>query len=519
MDLSCNENYSYLYTSYNYIYNIIKNDAFITSGNNIIFEFTPAQTSATYNTTPNIHNEGFPDVSAIAILNIPASDLNNLFYFQTDGGIDSSMNIIKYGINSSYRFNIPYSDASLTYGFYSNSKIKIDFVSFLAYFYSGSTNINVFSNPAQLIQGVVNLDSSFNNTINQNLSNSISGYPTSTYQIYNNNILLLDNTNALNPYYVSTKQLLDGLLKIANGNRKTVFLNDLALQQNSNNIYWVPFHSGDIMSVLIKYVSRFGIRSYKIALLCGTSFIFPGYVSYNTNGNLDPFYVLTLLNQSLFDENFATNFNENAPILIPEIYKQIGFIVNPVDFYYKTFMSNITQPSTLDGITLLNNGTNPSFQYIFLNSTITTILYPSLRTIKTSLITSPYNLYPTLSDIKDIQCDLNSDLSGNSFIIRIYTRPIFSIDNSLNVGDKFYGNYYDSAFPSTPTIEYNTYHLNDLFSNWNTMLYQSYNQNVNYKSGLINLTTLGEQEVLAICIYTTALNANIGVKNIIVTYK
>jgi hypothetical protein len=182
-------------------------------------------------------------------------------------------------------------------------------------------------------------------------------------------------------------------------------------------------------------------------------------------------------------------------------------------------MSNITQPSTLDGITLLNNGTNPSFQYIFLNSTITTILYPSLRTIKTSLITSPYNLYPKLSDIKDIQCDLNSDEFGNSFIIRIYTRPIFSIDNSLNIGDKFYGNYYDSAFPATPTIQYNTYHLNDLFSNWNIMLYEAYNQTVNYKSGAINLTTLGEQEVLAICIYTTALNANIGVKNIIVTYK
>jgi hypothetical protein len=516
MDLSANENYSNLYTRYNYIYNILKNDAFITSGNNIIFEFMPAQISAAYTTNPNIHNAGFPDVSAIAVLNIHASDINKLFYFQTDGSIDSSMNIIKYGINSSYKFNFPYSDASLTYGFYSNSTVKIDFVSFLAYFYSGSTNINVFSNPNHLLQGVVNLNSNFNNTINQNLTNSILGY--GSFQIHNNNILLLDNTHATNAFYLSTKQLLDGLLTIANTNRQTVFFNDLELQKNSDNIYWVPFHSGDIMSVLIKYVTQFGVRSYKIALICGTSFIFPPYVSYNTNGNLDPFYILSLLNQEVFDENFASIFNQNAPSIIPELYKQIGFIVNPLDLYYKTFMSNITQPSTLDGITLLNNGINPSFQYIYLNSTITTILYPSLRTIKTSLITSPYNLYPTLSDIKDIQCDLNSDEYGNSFIIRIYTRPILSIDNTLNIGDNFYGNYYDSIFPGT-SINYNTYHLNDLFSNWNTMLYQPYNQNVNYNSGLVNLTTLGEQEVLAICIYTNAVNANIGIKNIIVTYK
>jgi hypothetical protein len=179
-------------------------------------------------------------------------------------------------------------------------------------------------------------------------------------------------------------------------------------------------------------------------------------------------------------------------------------------------MSNITQPSIItDG--LMNNGINPSFQYIFLNSTITTILYPSLRTIKASLITSPYNQYPTLSDIKDIQCDLNVDNSSN-FIIRIYTRPLYSsIDNSLNSGDNFYGNYYDSDVSGTS--DYTTYHLNDLFSNWSTMLTTSYNQIVYYNNGPTLLSTYGDQEVLAICIYTTAANANIGIKNIIVSYK
>jgi hypothetical protein len=214
-----------------------------------------------------------------------------------------------------------------------------------------------------------------------------------------------------------------------------------------------------------------------------------------------------------FDENFVSNFNQNAPN-IPDIYKQIGYIINPLDLYFKTFMSNVTQPSIInDG--LMNNGINPSFQYIFLNSTITSILYPSLRTIKASLITSPYNQYPTLNDIQDIQCDLNSDT--DHFIIRIYTRPYFSsIDNSLTM-DNFYGNYFDSSISGT--FDYTTFHLNDLFSNWTNILNTYQPRTVYYNNGPTIISTYGEEEVLAICIYTNVANANIGIKNIIVSYK
>jgi hypothetical protein len=287
------------------------------------------------------------------------------------------------------------------------------------------------------------------------------------------------------------------------------------------------------MSVLINYISTYhGInqRSYKVLLKCGSNIDLPSSaenIGFNLKGNLNPFYILNLVNQSQgqsfnLDASFVSAYNHSqtqSPSASPSqisIYKEIGPIVNLVDLYYKTFLSNVTQPSLQNGNGIINNGANPSFQYIYLNSTITRILYPSLRTIKRSLITSPYNQYPTLNDIQDIQCDLNNYL-GN-FIIRVYTRPVYSgIDNSLNVNDTFYGNYYDSTV--FQTSGYTTYHLGNLFPSWTNMLTTSYNQQVYYSGGLQTLQTLGEQQILSICILTNNNNANIGIKNIIVTYK
>jgi hypothetical protein len=207
-----------------------------------------------------------------------------------------------------------------------------------------------------------------------------------------------------------------------------------------------------------------------------------------------------------------------------QLFKEIGFITHPIDFYYKVILSNTTQPSTVTN-GLMNNGVNLSFQYIYLNSTITSLLYPSLRTIKRSLLTSSYNIYPRLSDIQDIQCDLNMNMYQN-FIIRIYTRPIYNNINTFNETDKFYGNFYDSiqlkdiSGNTSPNLDYKRYNINDLFPYWSLLLFTRYNQQVYYiNSGLKILTNYGEQEILSICLLTYDINANIGIKNIIVTYK
>ena len=507
---------------YDYIHNIINNEAFLNTDSGIVFEFTAAKANQTYTTAPIItDNLGFDDVSAIAVYDISPLILNNLFYFQLSGplNINTIQNqVIKYGINTTYLFNILFSQALLTYtNFTVNNPITSDYVTYLAYSLTGTTNINIFSNKTQLLQSVINLDSGFNNTINQNIAFCGINQP--------NPFLSNDMSN---PFVHSAKQLVTGMLTIATNTRRQVFYNDLIKQSqnNSQNIYWVPFHTGDIMSVLINYISTYhGInqRSYKVLLKCGSIINLPASaknVGFNLKGNLDPFYILNVVNQSQgqsfnLDASFVSAYNQSSQSQI-SIYKEIGPIVNVVDLYYKTFLSNVTQPSLQNGNGIINNGLNPSFQYIYLNSTITQILYPSLRTIKRSLITSPYNQYPTLSDIQDIQCDLNNYL-GN-FIIRIYTRPVYSgIDNSLNINDTFYGNYYDSA--TFQTSGYTTYHLGNLFPSWTSMLTTSYNQQVYYSRGLQTLQTLGEQQILSICILTNNNNANIGIKNIIVTYK
>jgi len=505
---------------HDYIENIINNQAFLNTESGIVFEFTAANANQTYTSMPFVpDNLGFSDVSAIAVYNILPSVLNNLFYFQLSSSLDiSNINsqVIKYGINTTYLFNIIFSQSLLTYtNFTVNDSIRNDYVTYLAYSITGIKNRNIFSNTGQLLEAVTNLDSGFNNTINQNIA--FSG-------LNNSNPFLSNDTT--NPFIRSAKQLVIGMLTMTNSARRQVFYNDLISQSTNNNqnIYWVPFHQGDIMSILINYLSTYPSvypRNYKILLKCESQIVIPNNVSnvgINLNGNLDPFYVLKLLNESFnqmfnLDASFVSFFNANN---IP-IYKEIGYIVNVVDLYYKTFLSNIRQPSLLNENGIMNNGINPSFQYIYLNSTITTLTYPSLRSIKQSLITSPYNMYVSLNDIQDIQCDLNSNI-GN-FIIRIYTRPVYtSIDNSLNINDSFYGNYYNSRQIEGQT-NYTTYHLGDLFPSWSTMLNTSYNQTVYYFNGLRLLKTLGEQEILSICILTLNNNVNIGIKNIIVTYN
>lgn len=520
-----------------YIQNILNHEAFLTTNSGIIFEFTAARASQSYNIGPLMNdNLGFGDVSAIAVYDIPSSLLDKLFYFQLSSPLDTytqniATSISKYGINTEYKFNVLFSNALTSYSnFTLNEPIKKDYVSYLAHSLIGTTNINVFSNTPELIQTVINMDAGFNNIINQNIAYC---------GINTTNPFLSTNMN--NPFAHSTKQLVSGMLNIASPSRREIFYNDLIAQSfnqirfQGENIYWVRFHPGDKMSILINYISTSGLnpRSYKIILSCIASFIFPSSVSnagLNPAGNLDPFYILNLLNQGtnqnlILDSSFVTLYNSTFQSINLDIYKQIGPVVNPLDLYYKTFLSNITQPSNINQYDngLINNGINPSFQYIYLNSTITTMMYPSLRSIKQSLITSPYGMYPTLNDILNIQCDLIADPNNQiatNFIIRIYTRPIYTgIDNSLNPNDTFYGNYYDSvAQISNITSDY-TYHLNDLFPSWASMLNTIYRKIVYYNDGLQFLSILGQQQILSICVMTYDINANIGIKNIIVTYK
>jgi len=97
---------------------------FYTTNNvsNIIFEFTACNISSNFSIVPSFefipNMSGLSNVSAVSQINISASSINNLFYFETYPYINPQIGIIplKYGINTNFSFNLSYSNSNLTYG-------------------------------------------------------------------------------------------------------------------------------------------------------------------------------------------------------------------------------------------------------------------------------------------------------------------------------------------------------------------------------------------------------------------
>ncbi len=271
--------------------------------NGIIFEFTAINVSNRFAALPSFEDNnviGFTNVSAIATIPVSASSLDRLFYFEGYGyGSDTTSIIpVMYGINTSYKFNLPYSDASLTYGAINAAEfppLKSDYVNYLAYAITGGYNLaSIFSNEADLIQEVTNMNTSFNNKINESLSNISKDFTTATSKIVNinNASIFFDNVESESIYIKGCKRLLDGLLSIPDTIRGDNFFTNLESQTgepiNANasstlsSYYYIKFYPGDILSVVLNYVPYNGnatsitglgnnlvyTRSYKILLKC-----------------------------------------------------------------------------------------------------------------------------------------------------------------------------------------------------------------------------------------------------------
>lgn len=257
----------------------------------IIFEFTAINISNTFSILPTFENLGifgFPDVSAIAEIRIPSSTLNTLFYFQGD---DLNSNIVTdtmYGINMNFPFNFLYSDASLTYGavYNNNVDLKDDYINYLSFAITGGANlVDIFSNTSNLLQEVVNMNNRFNDKIQTSLNSMNSVYNTETSKtvIINNKSVFFDTEFNPSPYIQGCRALLGGLLSISSTPRGQQFLADVKEQSElnpTNPIYYIKFHPGDVLSLLINYIPYNGngasiigsnlvyTRSYKIMLIC-----------------------------------------------------------------------------------------------------------------------------------------------------------------------------------------------------------------------------------------------------------
>ena len=152
------------------------------SSQNIIFEFVPFDISTNYTVIPTfegITDVGLTNVSAITEIDVAASSLNKLFYFESFTDVDNTIVPVKYGINTDYKFNLAYSNSNMMQGsINTNAKVlSADYVNYLAYAITGGySTADIFHNETELINGVTTLDASFNDTINYNISNC-SNYP------------------------------------------------------------------------------------------------------------------------------------------------------------------------------------------------------------------------------------------------------------------------------------------------------------------------------------------------------
>lgn len=290
------------------------------NSNNIIFEFTAINIVDQFATLPlfeTYREDGFPNVSAIALHRIPSTRLNELFYFEGNNLSTGTITPFYYGINTSYRFDYSYSNASLTYGAINTNGIpivKADYVNYLAFAITGGYNLaDIFDNQQDLLNEVVRMDTRFNNSINTTVSNmsSNSTIPGVTKIInINNGSVFFDtepgtvgntgvNESRNSSYIDSCRTLVNGLLSITNTPRGMRFLDDIKEQNTSainavpsnpnassnastvlTSYYYVKFHPGDIVSLVLNYVpysgngeaiigsNRVYTRPYKIMLLC-----------------------------------------------------------------------------------------------------------------------------------------------------------------------------------------------------------------------------------------------------------
>lgn len=279
------------------------------NSNGIIFEFTAINIVDQFDTLPRFETyreNGFPNVSAIALYRVPSATLDELFYFEGNFLTTGDITPLYYGINTSYRFNHSYSNASLTYGAINTTEIpiiKADYVNYLAYAITGGYNLaDIFDNQQDLLNEVATMDSRFNDKINTTISNmsATSTVPGVTKIININNGSVFFDTEPPGPtgenvsrnssYIDSCRTLVNGLLSITNTSRGMQFLNDISDQNisdiNANasttltSYYYVKFHQGDIVSLVLNYVPYSGngqsiigtnpvyTRPYKIMLLC-----------------------------------------------------------------------------------------------------------------------------------------------------------------------------------------------------------------------------------------------------------
>jgi hypothetical protein len=246
------------------------------------FEFVPMDSSEKFCKQAfleaYVEVDGFNKVDAVGYLDVSYSKIdqfNRLFYFISDDAdpdvYPQSLENVSYGVLGTNGVN-PFNNVKDEYFEFSNSLIKAgyannastyadntrvrhDYVRYTAKAISGGYALSdIFSNESDLIEGVRDLDISFNMDFSKKI-NDLSGCV---------------HEGESNEGWTSCKSLVTGLFDFSNEmdttttrfKRGTKFLRDLAEQsintfESEKNMskgeFWVKFHPGDAIAVRLTY--------------------------------------------------------------------------------------------------------------------------------------------------------------------------------------------------------------------------------------------------------------------------
>jgi hypothetical protein len=441
------------------------------TNNNIIFRFIDIAVQVEiplefgdFNFIP-----GFPKSDSISRINLPINNFSTLFYYnitQIDLANNDFTNMF-YAVNSNSFNNlqdIPFSESivdrktaiSPTFKF---QQLKIDFIRYLLAEITNSIYLNgMFSNRAQLVANVENLNASFNSLIinKLNLCGTIQ-YPRNNQTYYNNPTrILFENVLLENPVIEvynkdRREQLISNMSRDVNttylANHNTNYYLYATIPTNATYKYYYPINiSNSILTNPFEYISFQTNTSYidsnnntsnTTTTYNNSSYTFYGgsnsstvaplnMSSYNTLHNTLWPVTLTYgdslsvrLNYHPKDNNFCGKTVRDYSY---EVYLNMG-LETVYNMSYGNASYVVGNASVVDLIGqngFRTTGNASVYQHLFFNSDNT-----NLCNNPSNLYISPFNFYPTLNDIQNIEFNTssNSNVSTANWYFSVFTRP------------------------------------------------------------------------------------------------
>uniref|UniRef100_A0A6C0JKC9 Uncharacterized protein n=1 Tax=viral metagenome TaxID=1070528 RepID=A0A6C0JKC9_9ZZZZ len=411
---------------------------------------------------------GFPKSDSISRINLPIDKFSTLFYFNiTKNDLDdNNFTNMFYAINSNSFNNsedIPFSNAivdratavSPTFRY---QQQKIDFVRHLLREITTSIYMNgLFSNRAQLVENITQLDASFNTLIMNKLN--ICGtiqYPRDNNNYYNNptrilfeNLLLENDVIEINnrdrrAALITTMNTLVNNTYTSNNN--TSYYLYAKVSNNASYKYFYPINitnTGtltnefvyDTFQVTTPYIDSNQSIANKVTTYDNESYTFYGGNMSNTIAptNMSSYDTLhntmwpvplaygdslsVRLNYHPKDNNFCGKTVRDYSY---EVYLNMGLeSTYNMSYGNSSYVVGTANVVEFDGINALQTTGNASvYQHIFFNSE-----NKNLCNNPSNLYISPYNFYPTLSDIQNIEYNASSDTDTTNWYLSVFTRP------------------------------------------------------------------------------------------------